>query len=285
MKLSARMYVVMLCCVMLSAVATCGCAHHTSASSHNTTVASKIADDGGEYCTGVARPPWVPKPNMEHPDFIYATGVVLQATSRREGRSAAFMDGANQISKGLCSDIELKQDYLEAEYCERHGKGVDYYVLVALPRAQYEALQRQCAHTVIIGGTCAGCPDDEWLNTLAGTVSQKGQSLVSRRLSPKETTLLLQGNHAAAVSIGKRDQAVVAVTAELTPEKQAVEDDIHYVYLRAELRIIDLQSGAVLHSMAVPAVKGAAFDSPAAWKKAMHLVMQELKNRLQEIRI
>jgi len=261
-----------------------GCAYHSPAG----TLASDgkvIADDGGEYCTGVARPPWVPKPNMEHPDFIYATGTALQATSRREGRVMAFQQGAAQITKGLCGDVQLKQDYLEAEYCERHGEGIDYYTLVALPRARYEALQRQCAHNVIIGGLCPQCPDSGWLADIAQTVSLNGQNLASTRLSPAEITRLLQNGDATAVAIGKTRNASVAVVVTLTPEKQLVEDDVQYMYLKAEVRIIDLQSGAETHTFAVGAVKGAAFDTAGAWKKALQLMAKELRNRFADIRI
>ena len=272
-----------LCFISIASIAVYGCGHRPETRSSSS--GGVIADDGGEYCTGVARPPWVPKPNMEHPDVIYATGVALQAPSRQEGRALAFKQGAGQLTKGLCGDSALQQDYLEAEYCERHGSGVDYYVLVALPRSRYEAMRRQCAHTVLIGGLCPACPDASWVSDVAGVLSSKGLRLAPETLAQAQIESLLQGNRKAAASLGESKHAAVAVTVSLALEKKLVEDDIHSVYLRAEARIIELEHGAALHTLTIPAVKGAAFDEGGAWKKATSLISQELRNRLAPIRI
>ena len=272
-----------LCLIVVAAVSVAGCRHRSE--TRSSLSGGIVADDGGEYCTGVARPAWVPKPNMEHPDVMYATGVALQAPSRQEGRALAFRQGAGQLTKGLCDDISLQQDFLEAEYCERHGSGVDYYVLVALPRTRYETLKRRCDHTVIVGTSCDECPDNAWAGTVAAMLSDRGLQLAPQALTREHIAGLSQGNRETARSLWDTTSAAVAVTVTLTPEKQLFEDDVYYVYLRAQARITDLETGTTLHTLTVPAVKGAAFDRAEAWKKATGLVMRELRSRLAAIKI
>jgi len=272
------------CIALLSFLAGCATAPVTIGPGQSASGGGYAVTDDDQSCSDLGKPGWVVSPNQDNPGTVYSLGTSLQSRSRRNGREQALDDAATRLSARMGGGDLVREQYIAEEYCERHGSGVDYWVLLAVPRKVFATSVRRFEGRVAVGSLCPRCPGDRWLQETMEGLSQVRQTLAPGRLSPAQAQAILDGDFSDLAAVAESFQAWRAVVVKVEVDRTEVQDDIHYVWLRAVMQVVDMDGGKVCDTYSTDVFKGASFNGEAdAMDIALEEVAQDLKIHLGEV--
>ncbi len=237
--------------------------------------------------TSVTRPAWIPRPNREHPDYLYVTAVCHDQNGLQSGRRCALSSAQRQLKQELgAENVQVKGSFVEDEYSEKRGGKLDVWLLVAYPRAEIRNAEILVQNRVLLGYVCQADPPSacasEFKERIEQTVTTTGMELAPSYL-PEEMMTTARKQPESVVHHAKDAEAAKLLLVGLDAEFISEMDGEFYAKGSAWFRLVDALDGKILQTFETGEVKGGHYSKEKALRKALEKALEEVSPALSTL--
>jgi hypothetical protein len=233
------------------------------------------------------RPPWIPAPNREHPDFLFVTASCRDQFSLSMARVCTEREAERQIREEIgAGNVHVRGTYIQDEFFERRrtpsGEVFDVWALIAVPRAELKKAATRVSGLVVLGLSCDGDPagcGPGLAERLGSALTKAGKSL-HPRLLPPDRVPALRKEPATAGRETMWTSAAWAVLVEVRPAFESSEGGEWFGKAAVSASLIDLIGGRVTATVEIPGVKGGHVTREQAVRKAAENAVDRVASEL-----